>query len=323
MKKIILSSLLACSLFGVVETKIKDISVIPQDFTNFAIDLNGTFAQHNEEFLTRYYKPWDDDFVVNVFNFNFGAKSIAKKTYFGENKQEITREFKEKIILNTNPQTFPSVYKNGVTTRNTNCRVMPTNKPFFHDFKNTSGGYPFDYLQNSLLHINTPIKVLHYSLDKSFAFIETPYVSGWINSNDIAFISDNDIKKVKNMKLITPKIDDISLGDTENNFISKAFIGATLWRNENEKIYLFKGDEKNKAVLTLTNQSKDEFAVIPELPTKENLAKIAKELYGQNYGWGGANENRDCSMLLRDMYTPFGIFLERNSNMQANEKKKK
>jgi hypothetical protein len=320
-KKIILSSLLACSLFGMVESKIKDISVISQDFTNFAIDLNDTFTKHNKEFLERYYKPWDENFVVNRFNFEFGARYIAKKTYFGDNKQEISSSFKEKITLNTNPSAFPSVYQNGITTRNTNCRVMPTNKPFFYDFKNNGGGYPFDYLQNSLLHINTPIKVLHYSLDKAFAFVETPYVSGWINSNDIAFISNDDIKKLKNMKLITPKVDDVSIIDSENNFISKAFIGATLWKNENEKVYLFRGDEKNKAIFTLTNQSKDEFAVIPELPTKENLAKIAKQLYGQNYGWGGVNENRDCSMLLRDMYTPFGIFLERNSNMQANEKK--
>lgn len=321
MKKIILSLSLACSLFGSVETKIKDISVIPQDFTNFAIDLNSTFLKYNEEFLVRYYKPWDEDFEVNKFNFDFAPKYIANKTYFGDNKQEVSQSFKEKLIANTNPVTFPSAYQNGVTIRNTNCRVMPTNKPFFYDFKNIGGGYPFDYLQNSLLHINTPIKVLHYSLDKAFAFVETPYVSGWINSNDIAFISNEDIQKVKKMKLVTPQSDDISLLDNEDKFISKAYVGATLWKNDKEEVYLFRADAKNKAILSFVKQSKDDFAVIPELPTKENLAKIAKQLYGQNYGWGGANENRDCSMLIRDMYTPFGIFLERNSNMQANEKK--
>jgi len=320
-KKIILSLSLACSLFGSVETKIKDISVIPQDFTNFAIDLNSTFSKYNEEFLVRYYKPWDEDFEVNKFNFDFGARYIATRTYFGDNKQEVSQSFKEKLIANTNPVTFPSVYQNGITIRNTNCRVMPTNKPFFYDFKNIGGGYPFDYLQNSLLHINTPIKVLHYSLDKAFAFIETPYVSGWINSNDIAFISKEDIQKVKNMKLITPQNDDISLLDNEDTFISKAYVGATLWKNEKGEVSLFKADSKNKAILSFVKQSKDDFAVIPALPTKENLAKVAKQLYGQNYGWGGSGENRDCSMLIRDMYTPFGIFLERNSNMQANEKK--
>jgi hypothetical protein len=320
-KKIILSSFLACSLFGSIESKIKDISVIPQDFSGYAVDLNSTFIKYNDEFLIRYYKPWDGDFVINKFNFDFGARYIANKTYFGDNKQEISQAFKEKLTLNTNPSVFPSAYQNGITIRNTNCRVMPTNKPFFYDFKNTGGGYPFDYLQNSMIHINTPLKIIHYSLDLAFAFVETPYVSGWINSNDIAFVSDEDIAKVKNMKLITPQTDDISLLDSENKFISKAFIGATFWENSQGDRYLFRVNEKDKAILTVMKQSKDNFTVIPELPTKENLVKIAKQLYGQNYGWGGSGENRDCSMLVRDLYTPFGLFLERNSNQQANENK--
>jgi hypothetical protein len=320
MKKIILSICVASSLFGTVTPKIQDVSTIPQDFTNYALDLNSTFSKYNEEFLVRYYKPWSEDFEINRFNAEFGAKYIAKKTYFGDNRQEVSQAFKDHLVENTNIATFPSVYQNGITIRNTNCRVMPTNKPFFYDFKSSGGGYPFDYLQNSLIHINTPIKVLHYSKDLAFAFVETPYVSGWINSNDIAFVSDMDIKRVKNMKLLTPINDDTTLIGSDERFVSKAFIGATLWKNEKGNIYLFKTNDKNQAVLTLTNNLQENFTTIPTIPTKENLINIAKQLYGQNYGWGGSGENRDCSMLIRDMYTPFGIFLERNSNMQANEK---
>ncbi len=321
MKKIILSLILASSLFGTVTPKIQDVSIIPQDFTNFALDLNNTFGKYNDEFIMRYYKPWSEDFEINKFNFDFGARYIAKKTYFGDNKQEVSQTFKDKLVDNTNSTNFPSVYQNGITIRNTNCRVMPTNKPFFYDFKNSGGGYPFDYLQNSLIHINTPIKVLHYSKDLAFAFVETPYVSGWINSNDIAFVSDSDIKRVKSMKLLTPINDDTTLVGNDERFISKAFIGATLWKNEKGNIYLFKTNDKNQAVLSQVKNSQENFTAIPTIPTKENLIHIAKQLYGQNYGWGGSGENRDCSMLIRDMYTPFGIFLERNSNMQANEKK--
>lgn len=321
MKKIILSIIVASSLFGTVTPKIQDVSIIPQDFTNFALDLNSTFAKYNDEFIMRYYKPWGEDFEINKFNFDFGARYIAKKTYFGDNRQEISQTFKDKLVDNTNSTTFPSVYQNGITIRNTNCRVMPTNKPFFYDFKNSGGGYPFDYLQNSLLHINTPIKVLHYSKDLAFAFVETPYVSGWINSNDIAFVSNSDIERVKSMKLLTPINDDTTLVGNDERFISKAFIGATLWKNEKGNIYLFKTNDKNQAVLSQVKNLQENFTAIPTTPTKENLIHIAKQLYGQNYGWGGSGENRDCSMLIRDMYTPFGIFLERNSNMQANEKK--
>ncbi len=315
---------IACVIFAVLSfgaTKIKDITTIPQNFTTFGVDLNTTFLKYNDEFLVRYYKPWDADFEVNKFNFDFGARYIVNRTYFGDNKQEVMQSFKQKLIANTNPPTFPSIYKNGITTRNTDCRVMPTNKPFFYDFASQGGGYPFDYLQNSMIHTNTPLKVLHYSLDKAFVFVETPYVSGWINSNDISFVSEEDIKKVKNMTLVTPKSDDISLLDKEDAFISKAFIGATFWKDSTESIYLFKQNEKSNAVLSIIKSKSDTFNSIPQIPTKETLNTMAQQLYGQNYGWGGSGENRDCSMLVRDFYTPFGLFLERNSNQQANEKK--
>ena len=40
------------------------------------------------------------------------------------------------------------------------------------------------------------------------------------------------------------------------------------------------------------------------------------------YGWGGLLDNRDCSMFLRDLFLPFGVFLPRNSKDQAAIEKK-
>ncbi len=37
----------------------------------------------------------------------------------------------------------------------------------------------------------------------------------------------------------------------------------------------------------------------------------------QPYGWGGMFGDRDCSALTRDLFTPFGIWLPRNSSAQA------
>lgn len=39
------------------------------------------------------------------------------------------------------------------------------------------------------------------------------------------------------------------------------------------------------------------------------------------YGWGGIYEQRDCSSTLRDFYTPFGLWLPRNSSQQAKKGK--
>ena len=48
---------------------------------------------------------------------------------------------------------------------------------------------------------------------------------------------------------------------------------------------------------------------------------LAKEIYGEPYGWGGSYECRDCSATTRDFLGAFGIFLRRNSSKQAKDGK--
>ena len=48
---------------------------------------------------------------------------------------------------------------------------------------------------------------------------------------------------------------------------------------------------------------------------------LAKEFYGEPYGWGGSYECRDCSATTRDFLGAFGIFLRRNSSKQAKDGK--
>ncbi|MDD5711591.1 MAG: NlpC/P60 family protein [Smithellaceae bacterium] len=45
---------------------------------------------------------------------------------------------------------------------------------------------------------------------------------------------------------------------------------------------------------------------------------MANELLGEPYGWGGLNQNRDCSALTMDIFSPFGLWLPRNSGDQAH-----
>jgi len=325
-KILILISFVVLS-FGINLPKIKDISTIPQNFESYAVDQNSSFQKYHDEFVQKYYNPWDADSNISNYTFAFGAKYISGKNHFGDNKQEISQSFKDKLVENTHIIAFPSMSKNAITIRNTDCRLLPTSKPFFTDFKKDGGGYPFDYLQNSMIHINTPIKVLHYSKDRAFAYIKSPYVAGWINSSDLAFVSNEDINKTRSMKLVTPKNDDITILEG-NNFISKAFIGAVFWQDNQNNTYLFKTNEHAVGILTnikstidSNTSSESAFQVIPQIPNKINFTNIASKLYGQNYGWGGFLQNRDCSMMIRDFYTPFGLFLPRNSFDQANDKK--
>jgi cell wall-associated NlpC family hydrolase len=56
---------------------------------------------------------------------------------------------------------------------------------------------------------------------------------------------------------------------------------------------------------------------MPLVATPRNLARLADQMLGQPYGWGGYLQNRDCSALMLDLLSPFGMFLPRNSSQQA------
>ncbi len=58
-------------------------------------------------------------------------------------------------------------------------------------------------------------------------------------------------------------------------------------------------------------------AAMPLAATPRNLGRLADQMLGQPYGWGGYYENRDCSALMLDLMTPLGLFLPRNSSQQA------
>jgi hypothetical protein len=61
-----------------------------------------------------------------------------------------------------------------------------------------------------------------------------------------------------------------------------------------------------------------EDAALKPLPfTPGNVARVGNAVMSQHYGWGGMFGNRDCSSLIRDVLTPFGLWLPRNSAAQA------
>jgi cell wall-associated NlpC family hydrolase len=50
--------------------------------------------------------------------------------------------------------------------------------------------------------------------------------------------------------------------------------------------------------------------------TPQAAASLGNQFMGRPYGWGGAWLERDCSLMLQDLFTPFGIWLPRNSSAQ-------
>ena len=88
-----------------------------------------------------------------------------------------------------------------------------------------------------------------------------------------------------------------------------------------DKQYLIASrDSKGRAHIEKVKVSNSNIIAKKPLPfTAKNVGMLAKEFYGEPYGWGGSYECRDCSATTRDFLGAFGIFLRRNSSKQAED----
>jgi hypothetical protein len=74
---------------------------------------------------------------------------------------------------------------------------------------------------------------------------------------------------------------------------------------------------KNRQASVATTRLTRENAAPHPLPfSAATVTAIGNELMGQPYGWGELFDLRDCSAMLRDFFSPFGIWLPRSSTDQ-------
>ncbi|NWF67120.1 MAG: SH3 domain-containing protein, partial [Campylobacterales bacterium] len=310
---------------------LQDIKNYPQYVEPYLsnIDINLTIETqliHDKEFNDKFFSPWSDkNFTISAneafWAFNVYTKS---KSYYGENRVKIESNWFDIVLNNANLSAYNTLNKKAISIKNSQIRDMPTNKPLFLDFDKAGEGYPFDYLQNTLLKANTPILISHYTLDGSFAFIKTHFGYGWIDSRDIAYIDEVSINLFKSSKLLVVIQDNIPIKDyLHEEYLFYAKVG-TIFPISNitddgfEILVAKKGIDKSSSFVK-SYISKKNGNIKPISFTKENIAIVGNSLLNENYGWGGYLENRDCSSLTQDFFAPFGIWLPRNSKAQSTK----
>lgn len=275
------------------------------------------------DFLKNFFKVWEIDKTnINMQNI---ADNILKDAGFGENYQNNSQELIKNLVNNADFDNLNKISKNAIIIHSSNLRLLPTKKPRFKDPNLAGEGYPFDYLQNSFIYAYTPVKISHISKDFGWSFIYNSVVVGFIENKNIAYINDEDLNIYKSSKdFIMPKKDKIALLDKNEDFVEYARIGMPLaLSKESANFYtirVFKKDLNNNAKLIEIKVKKEDFFKLGDSFSSTDLKKIANELIGQNYGWGGLNGNRDCSAFLKDVFGTFGVFLARNSQDQIYQK---
>lgn len=267
----------------------------------------------NKEYNIKYFKPWNIkklDITKSEAMWGFG---YSNRITYGQNYKQHSVNWYDKLKKNSNFKNYNTYLKKAIIVKNTNMRVLPTEKPIFLDPNDAGEGFPFDYNQNTSVYINTPILISHLSRDLAWAYIATNFAMGWVKTSDIALL---DLKKRRlfqsNYYGVAFK-DNFPIYDEKNNFIEYIKLG-TIFPVYKGKLLVAVKDKGLDGRLLYTSSQHVYKKPIPF--NKTTINRALNELKNEPYGWGGLYGTRDCSSMTRDLYSLFGLYLARNSSGQ-------
>ncbi len=273
-------------------------------------------------YIQSYYRVWNvqtppeplEKIIWPLMSYTAGRR-------YGENLKLLPQEWFDTMIVNSNFENYGSLNRYALTLNFSHLRNFPTHKPLFSDPKKAGEGFPFDYLQNSAAHANEPLFVSHYSNDGAWVYVFTAYATGWLPSSSVVFLDEKQVIEWKESRHIRFTKEFYPLRDEDGHFVFNSRVGMLLPLLKEEKdSYVVKVstiDAFNTPHFLEVKIPKSAAVLHPLLLERSNLAALSSEMMQSNYGWGGLNESRDCSSTVRDLFTPFGIWLPRNSFRQG------
>lgn len=274
-------------------------------------------------FRERFFSPWNRDRIeVQPEDSLWAWEQWKESEPWGENLRPHSREWMDSLLDNCSMESWGSVNRRALACVDTDLRALPTARPFFRDPSLAGEGFPFDYLQNSRVKAGEPLFVGHFSADGAWAFVETGYASGWVDTRDLAFADDVLIRQWQAMPLAFVTDDHVPISDTSSIYRFTARIGTVLPVARSGKggpmtVAVPVRNEKGEAVQAEALLSAEKASEGPLALSEWNLAMVVDRMLGTPYGWGDLGGNRDCSGSLRDLFTAFGVWLPRNSAAQA------
>lgn len=275
-----------------------------------------------QNFQARVFEPWTaprPDFAPPQ------ARRILDQLLdqpgVGENLRPRTRAWVEAMVAQCDLELFPSQVYPALTLRSTDLRLLPTGKPVFRAVQGAGNDYPFDRLQESRLPGNTPVQVQHLSRDGLWALVLSHHGIGWMRTGDLAQVKPEQMKALQPARYAAVIREGVKVKDILGRVYFLAGVGTVLPLVAEEyselKVLAGVGDGEGNLHIKVVQLSKQDAVVMPMPLSPANVANLADVLLGQPYGWGGYLGNRDCSALIKDIFTPFGLWLPRNSGEQA------
>lgn len=301
------------------------IEVIPEEAKDFIVNLNdevilnyNQIQNYNQKIKSKTNTIYDLNNISNVtkeeiLNYINYYKIPTLPKYDGE--KEIDDSTVNEILQNRNIDAISNSnnIQKGIIINRSNLRSFPTDTHFY-DEKNTKD---VDNLQESELHINMPVLILHESKDKKWLFVLTYFYYGWVKSDDVAYAKDEDWEYFINNSSFGIITDyEIKIGDTTLDMSVKL-----PYEGINERGYKFslpiKGDNNfvDKSTI-IVSMDKAHLGYLPY--TKRNIYIQAFKYYNSDYSWGGMDSGVDCSSYVANVYRTFGFELPRNTSSQKD-----
>ncbi len=302
-----------------------DIQPVAQSVSSFAggdRTLLSVHAQraYAEAFDTRRFEPWQQTYEQNLSRLLWPWGVYTPKGGYGANKQPLEPEWFDTLAANAQIGSYPNSDQRAITLRRVDLRNFPTQEPYFRDFARAGEGFPFDYLQNSTLHAMTPVRITHTSAYGDWLFIESDHAHGWVRPDAVATLSPPVIEELMGAQVVAITQESSRIYGLDGRFLFEADIGTLLFSTGQDasgwRLLAVVPNTLGEGVLEpawLIGEAKR----WPLSADKQTLSSLADRMMGQRYGWGGLYGKRDCSALMRDLYTPIGRWLPRNSSQQA------
>jgi len=273
------------------------------------------------DMLEHRYRPWQLEALDATREAaTWAERYYATKTLYGENRRPLQKSRFERWIHISAFENYNTLKRHALTVHPTSLRLFPTSRPIFYNPSLEGEGYPFDYAQNSALKAFTPLIVSHLSRDGGWAFVQSPFALGWVPIRDIAFVTPEQIDTLMALPLIVVLQEGTPIYDGREHYLFSAKMATLLpCTGEEEGLYKIVVPKRRNERLVADRSliPKEAAAPMPLTMDDANVRRVASELLGEPYGWGGMAEDRDCSAMTRDFFAPFGIWLPRNSKAQA------
>lgn len=303
-----------------------DLDRFPQDLQVYANQdhpekrLLGPEEQEafSRRFMDIYFGPW------HMKRTSVKKRDVAvffnKARGFKSDGSTWTQPEWDALADNADLRNYPARSQSAITLRETDLRELPT-RGIRSDKNLPLKEYPFDYFQYALLAPGMPLLVAHATRDGKWFYVECPIASGWVDAADVALVTDEfkrDYATGRYAAIIREKTPVPGIGKKRSDGF--ASIGAVfpIAHGKSANTILVPVQARNGYADVAEISLSPESAVEQPLKmTPANVAKIGNQMMGQKYGWGGTLGERDCSAMTRDLFTPFGIWLPRNSVAQA------